>query len=56
MQEPEVQEPEILEPEWQELAAASTQNAKDGRSKSASSHLDIGAVITKALRAAGLMK
>ena len=56
VQEPEVQEPEILEPEWQELAASSTQNAKDGRSKSASSHLDIGAVITKALRAAGLMK
>ena len=56
VQKPEVQEPEILEPEWQEPAAASTQNAKDGRSKSASSHLDIGAVITKALRAAGLMK
>ena len=55
VQKPEVQEPEILEPEWQE-PAASTQNAKDGRSKSASSHLDIGAVITKALRAAGLMK
>jgi len=53
---PEVRKPDMQEPEVQMPKAPFTQNGKDGGRKSAQSHLDIGAVITKALRAAGLMK